>query len=123
MSWASTVATGITSSALTIAVISLLKAVIPTATSRNTTREIANKFVEGLLVEARLEREELRATIRELEQAHQANRQRIDHLERMIAHKELIINTLERQRKHVAAKLRLGVVITREDVFGATIIE
>lgn len=89
--------------------------------SRNELARIGNEFAEQLLKEARSEREELRATISELEGVLAANHETITKLRRIADEKDLVIQELESRRFNVALKLRNGQTVTAEDVFGAKV--
>lgn len=89
--------------------------------SRNELARIGNEFAEQLLKEARSEREELRATISELEGVLVANHETITKLRHIAHEKDLVIHELESRRFNVALKLRNGQTVTAEDVFGAKV--
>ena len=89
--------------------------------SRNELARIGNEFAEQLLKEARSEREELRATISELEGVLVANHETITKLRHIANEKDLVIQELESRRFNVALKLRNGQTVTAEDVFGAKV--
>lgn len=99
-----------------ITTIAVKKLVSPEA--RNELARIGNEFAEQLLKEARSEREELRATISELEGVLAANHETITKLRRIADEKDLVIHELESRRFNVALKLRNGQTVTAEDVFG-----
>lgn len=102
-----------------ITTISVKKLVSPEA--RNELARIGNEFAEQLLKEARSEREELRATISELEGVLAANHETITKLRHIADEKDLVIHELESRRFNVALKLRNGQTVTAEDVFGAKV--
>lgn len=80
--------------------------------------KIGNEFVEDLLAQARLEREELRSTIRTLEEANGKADRELAELKILIAQKDVQIDELQRRQQHVAHKISLGLTITDIDVFG-----
>ena len=102
-----------------ITTIAVKKLVSPEA--RNELARIGNEFAEQLLKEARSEREELRATISELEGVLVANHETITKLRHIANEKDLVIQELESRRFNVALKLRNGQTVTAEDVFGAKV--
>ena len=102
-----------------ITTIAVKKLVSPEA--RNELARIGNEFAEQLLKEARSEREELRATISELEGVLAANHETITKLRHIANEKDLVIQELESRRFNVALKLRNGQTVTAEDVFGAKV--
>lgn len=89
--------------------------------SRNELARIGNEFAEQLLREARSEREQLRATITELESVLVANHETITKLRRIAHEKDMVIQELEARRFTVALKLKHGQTISAEDVFGARV--
>jgi phage-related minor tail protein len=89
--------------------------------SKNELARIGNEFAEQLLNEARSEREQLRATISELESVLATNHDTMTTLRRIAVEKDLVIQELEARRFNVALKLRNGQKVTYEDVFGTKV--
>lgn len=86
--------------------------------SKNDLARIGNEFAHQLLADAKSEREELRATIRELENVGKDHTASIARLNRIVAEKDVVINELEQRQIKMAHKLQKGEVITLQDIFG-----
>jgi predicted nuclease with TOPRIM domain len=86
--------------------------------SRNELSKMGNEFARQLLADAKAEREELRLTIRELEASNEAKTETIARLRAILTQKDETIKKLERNRVHLALKLRNGEAIHIRDIFG-----
>lgn len=86
--------------------------------SKNDLAKLANDFASQLLNDAKVEREELRLSIRELEGVVTENREIIHRLESLAKEKDKVIGALEERLKIIAEKVRDGRVVTIKDIFG-----
>lgn len=112
------VITALLSSGLVGGFITLVSKKVWSPESENELARIGNEFAQKLLEDARTEREELRTTIRELENGMASKEQTIDRLKRLADDKDAVIRLLEDRQYIVARKLQLGEIITVRDIFG-----
>lgn len=86
--------------------------------SKNELARLGSEFAQQLLRDAKSEREELRLTIRELQETVSIHHKTIDRLEHLAKAKDKIIAELEERQFKMAEKLRQGLPITLIDIFG-----
>lgn len=86
--------------------------------SQNELARLGNEFASKLLEDARVERKELRDTIKELESTKAAQSTSIDKLNNILQAKDDKIQELENRQQILAHKLQIGEVITLKDIFG-----
>lgn len=87
--------------------------------SENDLVRIGNEFANQLLLEARVERKELRLTITELESVNASKEDSIARLLKIVENKDAMIRQLESRQYALAEKIREGEVITFRDLFGS----
>lgn len=86
--------------------------------SENDLARLGNEFASQLLRDAKVEREELRQTIKDLEESNDVKQSTILRLERLLHEKNQRITELEKQKGEVVRKLKNGEQITLHDLFG-----
>jgi len=86
--------------------------------SKNELAKLGNEFAQQLLRDAKIEREELRLTIRELQDSISAKSQAIERLESLAKEKDKVIAELEERQYRMVNKLKEGIPITLKDIFG-----
>jgi hypothetical protein len=118
MDWKEIIGAAVGSSTVTAGIFMLLSRVVPTPQHRANLIKLGNEFTEDLLKQARLEREELRASIRLLEQANIKSQLHIGQLKLLIAEKDRVIVELQSHQKKVAHKVSMGLEVTNADIFG-----
>ena len=86
--------------------------------SKNELARLGNEFAQQLLQDAKVEREELRITIRDLEHSLSTKREIIERLNQLAEDKDIVIHDLEQRQIMMAEKLKQGKPITLQDIFG-----
>ncbi len=109
---------GIFGGGLVSGIFALLSKKARSPESQNELARLGNEFAAKLLEDARLERQELRETIRELEQSIFTKDETIQRLKTLLEQKDHQIRDLEQRRYVVAHKLQTGEKITLADIFG-----
>lgn len=86
--------------------------------SQNELARLGNEFASKLLEDARVERKELRDTIKELESTKATQTSSIERLTALLEAKDDKIRELENRQQILAQKLQMGELITLKDIFG-----
>lgn len=117
-STAETVVVAILSSSVVGGIITLLTKKVRSPEAENDLARLGNEFAHQLLADAKSEREELRLSIRELEDIITDRTEAVDRLRSLLEEKDAIIQELEVRQIKLAGKLQAGVPITLQDIFG-----
>lgn len=112
------IVTALLSSGFVGGLMTLLQKMIPSPESKNDLARLGNEFAHQLLIDAKTEREELRLTIRELEDLITEKRDTVDRLKQLAKDKDDTIRDLEERLIKMAEKLESGQRITLRDIFG-----
>lgn len=91
--------------------------------SKNELARMGSEFAQQLLRDAKAEREELRATIKELQEFADTKQETIDRLRKICDDKDEVIEILEKQQVVVAQRIKNRQTITLKDVFGEGLTE
>lgn len=120
LNYAQLIVTALLSSGFVTGMIALFGKTLTSPESKNDLARLGNEFAHQLLLDAKSEREELRLTIRELEQTNITQIDIIGRLEKLAHEKDKVIEELERRQIVIANKLQAGDPITLQDIFGPT---
>lgn len=114
------VVTALLSSGVVGGVLALITKSMWSPESKNELARLGNEFAQQLLQDAKVEREELRITIRDLEHSLSTKREIIERLNQLAEDKDVVIRDLEQRQIKMAEKLKKGLPITLQDIFGGT---
>lgn len=112
------VVTALLSSGMVGGVLALITKSMWSPESKNELARLGNEFAQQLLQDAKVEREELRITIRDLEHSLSTKREIIERLNQLAEDKDIVIRNLEERQIKMAEKLKKGLPITLQDIFG-----
>lgn len=112
------VVTALLSSGMVGGVLALITKAEWSPESKNELARLGNEFAQQLLQDAKVEREELRITIRDLEHSLSTKREIIERLNKLAEDKDIVIRNLEQRQIDMAEKLKKGLPITLQDIFG-----
>lgn len=112
------VVTALLSSGMVGGVLALITKSMWSPESKNELARLGNEFAQQLLQDAKVEREELRITIRDLEHSLLTKREIIERLNQLAEDKDIVIRDLEQRQIKMAEKLKKGLPITLQDIFG-----
>lgn len=115
--------TALLSSGFVAGLMTLITKKVWSPEATNDLARVGNEFAHLLLKEARTEREELRATIRDLEQGLATKDETIKRLNNLAREKDVMIKALEAKQYFIAAKIQRGEIVSLIDIFGSQITE
>lgn len=112
--------TALMSSSVVAALVTLFSKKIVSPEAKIDLARMGSEFAHQLLMDAKVEREELRLTIKELEGLVQEKNDSIKRLTKVLDEKERVIRKLERTQIVMINKLRLGEPVKLEDLTGSS---
>jgi hypothetical protein len=111
--------TALMSSSVVAALVTLFSKKVVSPEAKIDLARMGSEFAHQLLMDAKVEREELRLTIKELEGLVQEKNDSIKRLTKVLDEKERVIRKLERTQVVMINKLRLGEPVKLEDITGS----